>query len=58
MEVRKINLLPIEKTTDFKPAVELYQIRFSVLWRSGLKERSAVFQSYKTLKLPPEERKG
>jgi len=58
MEVKKINLLPIEKTTDFKPAVELYQIRFSVLWRSGMKERSTVFQSYKTLKLPAEERKG
>jgi general secretion pathway protein I len=58
MEVRKINLLPSEKITDFKPAVELYQIRFSVLWRSGVRERSTVFQSYKTLKLPAEERKG
>jgi general secretion pathway protein I len=58
MEVRKINVLPIEKTTDFKPAVELYQIRFSVLWRSGMKERSSVFQSYKTVKLPADERKG
>ena len=58
MEARKINLLPIEKTTDFKPAVELYQIRFSVLWRSGMKERSTVFQSYKIVKLPADERKG
>jgi prepilin-type N-terminal cleavage/methylation domain-containing protein len=58
MEARKINVLPIEKTTDFKPAVELYQIRFSVLWRSGMKERSTVFQSYKTVKLPADERKG
>ena len=58
MEARKINVLPIEKTTDFKPAVELYQIRFSVLWRSGMKERSTIFQSYKTVKLPADERKG
>ena len=52
--VKKLNLLPIEeKGIDFKPPVELMNIKVNVLWMSGTKERSTSIESYKAVK--PEE---
>ena len=56
--VRKLDLLPIEeKGIDFKPPVELLQIKVNVLWISGAKERSTAIESYKTVRLQEDEEK-
>lgn len=56
--VRKLDLLPIEeKGIDFKPPVELLQIKVNVLWNSGAKERSTAIESYKTVRLQEDEEK-
>ena len=52
--VKKFDLLPIEeKGIDFKPPVELMNIKVNVLWKSGARERSTSIESYKAVK--PEE---
>ena len=59
VEVRKVDLLPaIDKSTDFKPPVEHYQILINVLWNSGSRARSAVLESYKTVKTVESAFKG
>ncbi len=55
--VTKTDLLPGEKSSDFKPPVEFYQIKVDVLWKSGLKERSARLESCRTVKPGVEEKK-
>ncbi len=50
VEIKKVDLLPAEKNPDFKAPVELYRIQVYVLWKSGMKERTAAFDSYKTIK--------
>jgi general secretion pathway protein I len=56
--VTKLDVLPGEKSTDFKPPVELYQVKVDVLWKSGSKERSARLESYRTIKLGTDEKKS
>lgn len=56
--VKKLDLLPIkEKGIDFKPPVELLQIKVNVLWKSGAKERSAAIESYRTVEPKSDEKK-
>ncbi len=55
--VKKTDLLPGEKNSDFKPPAEFYEIKVDVLWKSGLKERSARLESCKTIKPGTEEKK-
>lgn len=47
---KKIDLLPVEKDSDFKPPVVLFQVRVDILWKSGAKERSASIETYKVTK--------
>jgi general secretion pathway protein I len=56
--VNKVDVLPGEKSTEFKPPVELYQVKVDVLWKSGSKERSARLESYRTIKLGTDEKKS
>ena len=58
MNVKKMDLLPVEKDSDFKPPVELFQVRVDVLWKSGSKERSATIESYKVNKPGDDEQKS
>lgn len=53
---KKMDILPIEKSSDLKPPVELYQIKVNITWKSGSKERSAGIESYKTIKLEDHEK--
>lgn len=53
VEVKKVDLLSVDKDRDFKPPVEHFQVKVNVLWKSGRKERSALFETYRTEK--PEE---
>ncbi len=53
VEVKKMDLLSVDKDRDFKPPVEHFQVRINVLWKSGSRERSALFETYRTEK--PEE---
>jgi general secretion pathway protein I len=48
--VKKIDLLPIDKSVDYKPPVELYQVKIEVFWKSGSKEKSTSVESLKTIK--------
>jgi general secretion pathway protein I len=53
VEVKKVDLLSVDKDRDFKPPMEHFQVKVNVLWKSGRKERSALFETYRTEK--PEE---
>ena len=56
--VEKVDILPGDKGTEFKPPADLYHVRVSVLWKSGTKERSASLETYKTVKTGIEEKKS
>ncbi len=51
--VKKVDLLSIDKSVDYKPPIELYQVKIDVFWKSGTKERSTTVESLKAIK--PEE---
>jgi general secretion pathway protein I len=56
--VEKVDLFPGDKGTEFKPPADLYHIRVSVAWKSGSKERTASFETYKTVKTATDEKKS
>jgi general secretion pathway protein I len=56
--VRKVDVLYLEPTTDYKPPAELYQIEINVIWKSGFKERSTRIETYKTVHLKDEEKES
>lgn len=56
--IKKVDLLPVEMETDFKPPVGLFQIKVIVFWKSGTKERTTDIESYKTVKTKEKEEKG
>lgn len=58
IETKRIDLLPFERDTDFKPPVELFHVKVDVIWKSGLKERSVGLESYRTIKLESDEKKS
>lgn len=58
VSTKKIDLLPVEKDSDFKPPVELFQVKVDILWKSGSKERSATIESYKVNKPGEDEKKS
>ena len=47
--VKKDNLLP-DRGTDFKPPVELMQVKVSIFWKSGARERSTGIESCRLVK--------
>ena len=51
--VKKVDLLSIDKSIDYKPPVELFQVKIDVFWKSGGKEKSMSVESLKAMK--PEE---
>jgi len=55
LEVKKVDILPIEEAQDITLPVELYRIKMNVLWKSGSQERSAVIESLKVIKIPYDE---
>ena len=56
--VKKVDLLSIDKSMDYKPPIELYQVKIDVFWKSGSKERSTSVESLKAIKPEEEEKKG
>ena len=58
IEAKKMDILPFEKDTDFKPSVELFQVKVAVIWKSGTKERSLNLESYRVIKLKSDEKKS
>ncbi len=58
--IKKMDILPTEKNPDFKPPVELFEVKVNVLWKSGskgAKDRSASIETYKTVKPPSTDEK-
>jgi general secretion pathway protein I len=53
--VKKVDLLSIDKSVDYKPPIELYQVKIDVFWKSGTREKSTSIESLKAIK--PEEGK-
>ncbi len=51
--VKKVDLLSVDKSIDYKPPIELFQVKINVSWKSGSKERSTSVESLKAIK--PEE---
>jgi len=49
VEMRRIGVFPEGKGLEFEPPVELYRVRVNIIWKSGLRERSTGFESYKTV---------
>lgn len=48
--VKKVDILPPEKPVDFRPPVELFHIEVDITWKSGWRERTARFESYRTVR--------
>ncbi len=55
--VEKVDILPGDKGTEFKPPVEFYHVRVNITWMAGSKEKSASLESYKTVKPGTDEKK-
>ena len=49
--VKRIELLPPAPNPDFRSPADFYQIRVAVFWKSGMRERTAVVESYKMVKI-------
>ena len=61
VDVKRMDILPTEKNPDFKPPVELFEVKVNVLWKSGskgAKDRSASIETYKTVKPSLDEKKS
>ena len=56
-EVKKVDLLP-PLETEYRPPVDFYRVRLEVLWQSGLRDRSAEFETYRVLKAEEGEKKN
>jgi general secretion pathway protein I len=48
--IKKLDLLSIDKSIDYKPPIELFEVKVDVLWKSGSKERSTSVESLKASK--------
>lgn len=53
VETKKVDILPAQTGTDYKPPVDLFQVKVNVFWKSGSKERSTTLETYRAIK--PEE---
>ena len=49
VEVKKMDILPLERPPEFQPLVEFYRVKVDVLWKSGTKERITGIETYKTV---------
>ena len=58
VDIKKVDLLPPDKNPDLKLPINLFQVKVSILWKSGSKERSASLETYKTGKLEEDEQKS
>lgn len=58
VETKRVDLLPFERDTDFKPPAELFHVRVDILWKSGLKERSIHLESYRVIPSKTDEKKS
>ncbi len=58
MGVKKVDLLSIDKSLDYKPPVELFKFKIDVFWKSGSKEKSTSVESLKTMKPREDEKKS
>jgi len=56
--VKKVDLLSIDKSIDYQPPVELYQVKIDVFWKSGTKEKSTGVEFLKAIKPEEEGKKG
>jgi general secretion pathway protein I len=56
--VKKVDLLSIDKSVDYKPPIELYQVKIDVFWKSGTREKSTSVESLKAIKLEEGEKKS
>jgi general secretion pathway protein I len=56
--VKKVDLLSIDKSIDYKPPVELFQVKIDVFWKSGSKEKSTSVESLRAIKPEEGEKKG
>ena len=58
VEVKKVDLLPVEDKPDFKLPAHFFQVQIDVIWKSGSKERSTRIESYRTIKPTDDEKKS
>src|SRR3972149_8180871 len=56
VDFKKVNLLPADRILPFELPAQLFQVRVDVLWKSGSKERSARFESFRTIKKSGEKK--
>ena len=58
VETKKVDILPAQTGTDYKPPVDLFQVKVNVFWKSGSKERSTTLETYRTIKAEEYEEKS
>jgi len=56
VETNKLDILPVQTGTDYKPPVDLFRVKVNVFWKSGSKERSTQIESYKIIRPEYEEK--
>ncbi len=56
--VKKMDVLSIDKSVDYRPPVDLFQVKIDVFWGAGAKERSASIESFRAIKPDEDEKKG
>jgi len=49
VDVKKVDILPVERPPEFQPLVEFYRVKVDVLWKSGSKERITGIETYRTV---------
>jgi len=57
VDVKKTELLPFGKETDYSPPAELYQIQVRIIWKSGNQERMTRIDTFKAVKRKGDETK-
>ncbi len=58
VDIKKVDLLPPDKSQDLKLPINLFQVKVNILWKSGSRERSASLETYKTSKSEESEPKS
>ena len=56
--VKKVDLLSIDNSIDYKPPIQLFQVKIDVFWKSGSKEKSTSVESLKAIKPEEAEKKS
>jgi general secretion pathway protein I len=56
--MKKVDILPVDKSVDYKPPIELFRVKIDVFWKSGSKEKSTKVEFLRAIKPGEGEKKS